>query len=185
MNLMHRLIRLAIPTIVVFVLLTLSIFLGSPQISSRLIIPRVSETIKEDPVILSVVNQDGGMVCNTDKYLRLRVYLSGRIEGDTSDGKTCHRQRKTAIVDEIRLANLRRALEHRDLLTCKNEYPQFAIYTDTYTHSVMTFTIGEQEKSIKLTNPASDDPRNIANYPKQLLALLRVIDEITEHFDFR
>ena len=38
-------------------------------------------------MILTVENQDSGMVCNTDQYLRLRVYLSGRIEGDKVNDK--------------------------------------------------------------------------------------------------
>jgi len=190
---MNRLIR-SHGRLIVFVVfglaLTLSILIsilpGSPQIASRGITPDVVGTTSQDPVILTVVNQDGGMVCNEDKYIRLRVYLSGRIEGDSFDQtKTCHRKKKTAMLDEIRLANVRRALADRDLLRCKNEYPQFAIRVDDYTDSVMTFRIGQHEKSIKLTNPESDDPRNIANYPKPLIALLRVVEEITEHFEFR
>ena len=184
-NSMRRLIRLQIGIIVV-VLLALSIFQEAPPVGSRPITPRVAETTVEDPVILTVVNQDGGMVCNEDKYIRLRVYLSGRIEGDSFDQtETCQRKKKTALLDEIRLANVRRALADRDLLRCKNEYPQFAVRVDDYTNSVMTFRIGQHEKSIKLTNPESDNPRNIANYPKPLTALLRVVDEITEHFEFR
>ena len=170
--------------------LTLSIFIsilpGSPQIASKRITPDVVGTTSQEPVILTVVNQDGGMVCNEDKYLRLRVYVSGRIEGDTFDHtKVCKRERKTAMLDDIRLANLRRALERSDLLKCENEYPQFAIHTDTYTQSLITFKLGPKEKSIALTNPESDNPGNTAHYPKALLALLREIEEITEHFEFR
>lgn len=190
---MNRLIR-SHGRLIVFVVfglaLTLSILIsilpGSPQIASRGITPDVVGTTSQDPVILTVVNQDGGMVCNEDKYLRLRVYLSGRIEGDSFNStKVCKRERKTAMLDDVRLANLRRALERSDLLKCENEYPQFAIHPDTYTHSLITFKLGPKEKSIALTNPESDDPRNTAHYPKALLALLREIEEITEHFEFR
>jgi len=182
---MRRLIGLQIG-IIVIVLLTLSIYWGAPPVGSRPITPRVAETTVEDPVILTVVNKDGGMVCSEEKYIRLRAYSSGRIEGDSYDQtETCHRKKKTAMLDEIRLANLRRALEDRELLKCKNKYPQFAIRIDDYTDSVLTFQIGQHEKSIKLTNPEPDNPRNIANYPKPLIALLRVVDEITEHFGFR
>ena len=191
-NSMKRLIksRGRFTVIVVFGLVfTLSILIsilpGSPRLASIPTTPHPVGIDSQDPVILTVENQDGGMVCNTDKYLRLRVYLSGRIEGDSFDHtKTCHRERKTAMLDDVRLANLRRALERRDLLKCENQYPQFAIHTDTYTHSRMTFKIEQEEKSIALTNPESADPSNIANYPKALMALLREIDEIIEHFEF-
>lgn len=190
---MNRLIRShgrKIVFVVFGLVLTLSILIpilpGSPQIASRGIAPDVLGTTSQEPVILTVVNQDGGMVCNEDKYLRLRVYVSGRIEGDSFDPtKDCKRERKTAMLDDVRLANLRRALERSDLLKCENEYPQFSVHTDTYTHSLITFKIGPKEKSIALTNPESNAPANIAHYPKALLALLREIEEITEHFEFR
>ena len=190
---MKRSIRSPFAIIVVIacaLVVTLSIFdftlLRSPQIGSIPITPQVAGNILKDPVILTVVNQDGGMVCSTDKYLRLRVYSSGRIEADSfDDSRFCHRKKKTALLDDLRLANLRRALDRRDLLMCKNEYPQFAVSTDSYTDSVMSFKIGQEEKTIRLTNPEWNDPMNIANYPKALIALLRQIDEIREHFEFR
>src|SRR5262245_54993774 len=79
------------------------------------------------------------------------------------------RQRRRAMISLVSQLyyppNLRRALADRDLLRCKNEYPQFAVRVDDYTQSVMTFRIGQHEKSIKLTNPESDHPSNIAHYP--------------------
>ena len=187
---MNRLIRSLVGMlvgIVVFVLsVSLTLLVSTLQIVPIAIDPLVLETACQDPVILTVMNHDGGMVCNNDEYLRLRVYLSGRIESDSFDNtESCRRERKTAVLDDVRLANLRRTLENRDLLKCKNEYPQSVIYVDTYTYSVMTFEIGQEEKRIALTNPAWNDPRNIANYPKTLIELLREVDEMTEHFEFR
>jgi hypothetical protein len=181
-----RVIAVILFCLVLALPILISIVPTSTHIAPMAVTPDVVGTTSQEPVILTVVNQDGGMVCNEDKYLRLRVYVSGRIEGDSFDAaKSCHRERKTAMLDDVRRANLRRALERSDLLKCKNEYPQFVVETDTYTHSVMTFKVGQEEKSIALTNPESDDPRNIANYPKALLMLLREIDEIREHFEFR
>jgi hypothetical protein len=165
---------------------SLTLFLRPPQIASIAVAPPAMETIHQDPIILTVVNQDGGMVCNQDEYLQLRVYLSGHIEADTfDDTQSCQPKRRTAMLDEVRLANLRRVLEQRDLLKCKDEYPQFAIYTDTYTHSTITFKIGNENKSIGLTNPDWRHPRNAAEYPKALLELLREVDEIRDHFKLR
>ena len=186
---MKRLIRSRIGLlvgIVVFVLsVSLTLLLRPPQIATMAIAPLVSQTAPVDPVILTVEDRDGGMVVNRDEYLRLRVYLSGRIESDSFEGTDFnHRTRRTAMLDEVRLANVKRALEQRDLLACKDEYPQFAIYTDTWTNSTMTFKVGNETKRITLTNPDSDDPSNIANYPKALLYLLHQVDEITDHFNF-
>jgi hypothetical protein len=171
--------------VVAFVLsITLTLLLKPPQIASITTVPLVSETAHEDPVILTMVNQDGGMAY-TDEYLRLRVYLSGRIEGDSFDTESNKHTRQSAMLDDVRLANLKRALEQRDLLKCKDKYPPFVIYTDTYTHATLTFRVGNEEKSIALTNPESAHPGNIENYPKALITLLSRVDEITEHFKFR
>jgi len=163
-----------------------TIRINAPQPVPTSIAPLVVEATDLDPVILTVMNRDGGMVCNKDEYLQLRVYLSGRIEGESfDDTNSCRRERRTAMLDDVRLANLKRALEQRALLKCKDKYPQYAVYTDTYTDSVVTFGIGKEDKRIALTNPELVDPRNTTNYPKALIDLLREVEEITEHFGFK
>jgi hypothetical protein len=174
--------------VVVFVASTcITVFLKSPEITPLSIAAASNKVNLQDPVILTVVNQDGGMVCNEEKYVRLRVYKSGRIEGEgftERSLKACKREKKTAILDARELYHLRNAIEQRELFNGLDKYPQYAIYTDTYLHSEITFGSASQ-KRIALTNPELDDPRNLANYPAVLVQLLREIDYATSKFGFK
>src|SRR5690242_326801 len=79
---------------------SLTILTRSTEISALAQAPVVKKSELKDPIILEVRNKDGGDVCNTKEYVRLRVYLSGRIEGDGfTKTEWCKRERRSAVLN--------------------------------------------------------------------------------------
>ena len=164
---------------------SLTILLKPAEISSLPQPPLVEKSNPPDPVILEVKNTDV-RIGNIRQYVRLRVYLSGRIEGDgytKASLKLDERERRDAVLDDERFTHLKMLLSQSALMDLRDEYPPYLIYQDTWEDSSISFGL-EREKRIFLTNPDPTNPENIANYPQPLLTLLVEIDDITKQFGF-
>jgi hypothetical protein len=165
---------------------SLTIILKPAEIGSLPQASLVDQPKVRDPIILEVRNAEGRMIGNIREYVRLRVYLSGRIEGDgyTKAGlKSGERERRDAVLDDERFTRLKMLLSQSALMDLRDKYPPYVTYQDTWEDSSISFGL-ERVKRIALTNPDPTEPENIANYPPALLNLLVEVDGITKQFGF-
>jgi hypothetical protein len=137
------------------------------------------------PVLLEITARDGGMVCSTRKYLELRVYESGRIEGDAFKGLCApvslgFFMRHKGRLNINQIAELKSVLHQSELSAVKDSYPQFVMYDDSGTSEVILFEHQGQRKSIALVNSDPDNSENVENYPPSLIKLLREAKQVRE-----
>jgi len=146
---------------------------------------------RSEPVILEVIDQDGGMVCSTEKHLALRVYESGFMEGDVYTGQCWPRLSKIfssyklrdSHLDASQLEQLKTALNQLHWSTAKDVYPQYVIGKDSGVFETINFEVGGTRRSVSLINPQPTDPRNKANYPPALINLLLQMAEVRQRLD--
>lgn len=77
----------------------------------------------------------------TEAYLEVRVYASGRVEGEVFSGRCMSRwprffssfSRREAQLDANQLSALEALLKQSDFSMVKESYPHFVMYTDSIT----------------------------------------------------
>ena len=146
---------------------------------------------RPENIILEVIDQDGGMVCSTEKHLKLRVYANGWTEGDVFSGPCWPRLSKifssyrlrSSQLDPAQLEQLKTALNELHWHTSKDVYPQFAIGRDSSVSETIILEVGGTRRIVELVDPEPTDSRNKVNYPPEMINLLVRITEIRQHFD--
>jgi len=153
--------------------------------------PRLLDSPSREQIVIEVVSHDGGMVCTTEEYLELRVYASGRVEGEVFSGRCMSRwsrlfssfSRLEAHLDANQLGELEALLKQSDFSMVKEAYPQFVMYIDSGTFKTIKFEYEGKEKKVALVNPDPTDARNKANYPTALVNLLLEIQQIRQRLE--
>jgi hypothetical protein len=152
---------------------------------------RLLDSPNREPILLEVVSRDGGMVCTTEAYLEVRVYASGRVEGEVFSGRCMSRwprlfssfSRREAQLNANQLSELEELLKQSDFSMVKESYPHFVVYTDSGTFQTIKFEYEGKEKKVALVNPDPTDARNKANYPMALVNLLLEIQQIRQRLE--
>jgi len=171
--------------------LTLWVLVGTSTFALGIISMRLRTAAPHEAVLLEVSARDWGMVCTNENYLELRVYDTGRTEGDVFSG-SCNVvfirflssfKRKTSQLKPNQLAELKAVLSEEELSTLKNSYPQFAIYVDSGTNQSISFEHEGKRQKVELINPDPTDRRNVANYPASLIKLLVEAQKIRQQLE--
>ena len=168
--------------------------------AAQLLASRQSEP---ELVLLDVSAREGGFVCSPENYLELRVYTSGRVEGDVPSGSCppglvralgnnildyylrifSSFERRSSQLDANQLAQLRAVLNQPELAAVKESYPYFVIQTDSATFQTIRFEHAGQQQTVRLVNSEPTDPRNKANYPPSLIKLLLEAKQIRQRWE--